>query len=84
LPVFFNLFKVVTTIPDEILFKTWFSVAGFSFTAKKWGEILVEYIDEIVYDETAFDKLILDGDRKVLIECLVMHSDKTFSDFIRY
>lgn len=32
-----SFIEAVTTIPDDELFKTWCSLGGFSFTAKKWG-----------------------------------------------
>jgi len=29
---------------DDILYKTWPTVAGFSFAAKAWGEIIIRYL----------------------------------------
>lgn len=48
------------------------------------GEFAIGSVFPVDYDDSAYEKLILEGDRKVLVECLVLHSDKTFSDFIKF
>ncbi|RIB11576.1 hypothetical protein C2G38_2203060 [Gigaspora rosea] len=44
---------------------------GFSFMAKKWGQFYVDQVDEIKFDDDAFDNLIMDIDRKDIITSLV-------------
>ncbi|CAG8763982.1 5120_t:CDS:10, partial [Gigaspora margarita] len=44
---------------------------GFSFMAKKWGQFFVDQVDDIKFDDDAFDNLIMDIDRKDIITSLV-------------
>ncbi|KAL6887093.1 P-loop containing nucleoside triphosphate hydrolase protein [Trichoderma evansii] len=46
-------------------------VAGYSPHNKKWGYFRVDLIDEVVFNETAFDSLILDAQQKQRIQSLV-------------
>jgi hypothetical protein len=54
------------------LYKTWPYVAGFSFHSKSWGEILVSNLSDIVFDDKAYDQLVLPAGKKQLIKALVM------------
>eukprot|EP01090_Pellita_catalonica_P002471 TRINITY_DN12044_c0_g1_i1.p1 TRINITY_DN12044_c0_g1~~TRINITY_DN12044_c0_g1_i1.p1 ORF type:complete len:459 (-),score=85.44 TRINITY_DN12044_c0_g1_i1:33-1409(-) len=69
-------------VPVNKRFMTWPSVSGFSFSAKKWGEILVEGLKPLKFDDTAFDRLVLPPKKKQLIRALVENSDNTFGDII--
>lgn len=53
------------------LFMTWPYVAGFSFSAKRWGELLVENLTNIQFDDKAYDRLVIPEDKKMLIRALV-------------
>jgi len=55
---------------------------GFSFVSKKWGEISISDLKPIVFDDSAFDQLVLPTDKKKLIDALVNHQDKAFTDII--
>ena len=33
--------RTLTTIPEEKLYQTWPTIPGFSFAAKKWGELRI-------------------------------------------
>lgn len=55
---------------------------GFSFSAKKWGELTVENLSPVVFDETAFDTLVLPTEKKALIRALVENCGDSFSDII--
>lgn len=72
----------LTIIPEEKLYMTDPWIKGFSFACKKWGELAVEKMTEIKFDDNAFDTLVLDEDRKALIRALVENSDYAFSDII--
>jgi len=74
--------RTSTTIAEDKYWLTVPTVFGFSFVTKKWGEIIIENISEIVYDDTAFDKLVLEDEKKKLIKSLVVHSTRTFTDII--
>jgi len=79
---------------DENLFMTYATVPGFSFAAKKWGEISVEKLKPIVYDSLAYERLVLPQEKKALIKALVLNNserifetkkgikNKKFSDLI--
>ncbi|CAG8802560.1 1524_t:CDS:2, partial [Gigaspora margarita] len=40
---------------------------GFSFMTKKWGQFYVDQVDEIKFDDDAFDNLIMDTNKKDII-----------------
>ena len=71
-----------TEIPDDSLYLTWPFVKGFSINAKRWGEMFVENLDEINFDDNAFDYLVLDEKRKRIAKSLVINSKNSFSDII--
>ena len=69
-----NEMVLFDSIPDDYLELVWPSVIGFSLTAKAWGDCLVDGLEDIVYSEDVFDRLVLPDDRKRLIKALVKHS----------
>ena len=74
-----------TTLSDEQLFCTWPTLAGFSFQRKRWGELQVDGLSHIKFDEQAFDKLVMKQKTKNLIRGMVRSSgpaDAYFHDFI--
>ncbi|QRW10368.1 AAA family ATPase [Ceratobasidium sp. AG-Ba] len=58
-------------LPDEVLCVFPPAHHGWSFTAKRWTLLLVEHLSEIVFDEMAFDQLVLKQDYKTMIKALV-------------
>ncbi|QRV78448.1 AAA family ATPase [Ceratobasidium sp. AG-Ba] len=58
-------------LPDEILCLVPPAHFGWSFTAKVWGLVLVENMADIVFDEMAFDQLVLKKEYKKMIKALV-------------
>lgn len=74
--------QTFTEIPDELLYLTWPFLRGFSFNAKKWGEMFVENLGEINFDDNAFDYLVLDPKKKRITKSLVLNSKETFGDII--
>ncbi|KAI8817829.1 P-loop containing nucleoside triphosphate hydrolase protein [Fimicolochytrium jonesii] len=50
---------------------------GFSFSAKQWVTLEVAKLDAIVFDDNAFDGLVLEADTKDTIESLVTSFDST-------
>lgn len=59
------------SLPEEILCLTPPTHLGWSFTAKAWGYLLVEHFSEIVFDELAFDQLVVRPEYKKMIKALV-------------
>lgn len=59
------------SLPDDILCLTPPTHLGWSFTAKVWGLILVDHLSEIVFDELAFDQLVVRPEYKKMIKALV-------------
>eukprot|EP01119_Soliformovum_irregulare_P002535 TRINITY_DN1277_c0_g3_i3.p1 TRINITY_DN1277_c0_g3~~TRINITY_DN1277_c0_g3_i3.p1 ORF type:complete len:578 (+),score=211.97 TRINITY_DN1277_c0_g3_i3:1-1734(+) len=73
----------------DIYFMTWPTVAGFSFSCKTWGELRVDSITKIQYDDQAYGRLVLPSDKKHLVQALVDQHNKSgkkkaseFSDLI--
>lgn len=74
--------QTFTEIPDDALYLAWPFFKGFSFTAKRWGNIFVEKLEEIHFDDNAFNYLVLDENKKRIAKSLVVHSGKSFTDII--
>ena len=53
-----------TSLPPELYEEAWPAVVGFSFTCKSWGDVLVEGLSAIRFDESAFQRLVLEKSRK--------------------
>lgn len=70
------------TVPDDYLEMTWPAVVGFSFTSKTWGEVLVDGLSEIEFDDAVFEILVLPAARKRMVKALVRHSNDSFNDII--
>ena len=47
------------------------TVLGYSFACKKWGRLDVDRFAEIVWNTDAFDHLVLEEEKKILIKSLV-------------
>ncbi|KAH8122446.1 P-loop containing nucleoside triphosphate hydrolase protein [Trichoderma asperelloides] len=61
-------------------------VAGYSLDHKQWGYFRVDLTDEVVFNENAFDSLILDARQKQQIQSLVHihgHENMKFDDIIQ-
>eukprot|EP00567_Pseudictyota_dubia_P001989 CAMPEP_0197468342 /NCGR_PEP_ID=MMETSP1175-20131217/66030_1 /TAXON_ID=1003142 /ORGANISM="Triceratium dubium, Strain CCMP147" /LENGTH=1056 /DNA_ID=CAMNT_0043004439 /DNA_START=70 /DNA_END=3241 /DNA_ORIENTATION=+ len=71
-----------SSLPDHLLAMTWPALVGFSFTSKAWGDILVDGLSDIDFNDSAFDRLVLPPARKRMIKALVRHSSGAFSDII--
>jgi hypothetical protein len=69
-------------IPSDYLEMTWPALVGFSFTSRCWGEILVDGLSEVQFNELAFDNLVLPQSRKRMVKALVRHSKSGFNDII--
>eukprot|EP00802_Teleaulax_amphioxeia_P007586 Tamp_07593.p1 GENE.Tamp_07593~~Tamp_07593.p1 ORF type:complete len:171 (+),score=36.24 Tamp_07593:1104-1616(+) len=69
-------------LEEEQLYMCWPTLQGFSFAAKKWGEIDVDHCDSIAFDDGAFDSLVLASEKKTLIKSLVDNYQTSFSDLI--
>lgn len=74
-----NLF---TEIPDDLLYLTWPFMKGFSFVAKRWGDLFVEKLEDIEFDDNSFDYLVLDERKKHITKSLILNSKKSFTDVI--
>lgn len=72
-------------IPDGSLHLCWPTLCGFSFKAKRWGEIALHHLHDIKFSEDAFDMLVLEKGCKDLVHGLVknIHKEKQFTDIIQ-
>ena len=64
-------------IPEEIFISTLPTVPVYSLEYREWGEVPVEQIKDIVFDETAFERTVLPQDYKDRIYNLVTNFYKT-------
>ncbi|RIA96186.1 P-loop containing nucleoside triphosphate hydrolase protein [Glomus cerebriforme] len=64
------------SVKEEEIFMCAPSLFGFSFTTKKWGQLYVDKLDEITFDDDAFDQLVMDPIKKELISSLVTSKHK--------
>ncbi|KAI0634518.1 P-loop containing nucleoside triphosphate hydrolase protein [Trametes polyzona] len=57
---------------------------GFSLTDKMWLEFNVQLVQPIIWNDEAFENLVLPNDRKILLQSLVEahNSDMSFDDFV--
>eukprot|EP01103_Thecamoeba_quadrilineata_P019419 TRINITY_DN7857_c0_g1_i1.p1 TRINITY_DN7857_c0_g1~~TRINITY_DN7857_c0_g1_i1.p1 ORF type:complete len:686 (-),score=151.65 TRINITY_DN7857_c0_g1_i1:4-2031(-) len=69
-------------LPEEKWFMTWPTLPAFSFAVKKWGELFVENLREISFDDGAFHRLVLADTKKRLVAALVANSSAGFADII--
>jgi SpoVK/Ycf46/Vps4 family AAA+-type ATPase len=72
----------VQDIPDKDLWLTWPTLAGFSFTAKQWGEFVITSLTPVIFDDKAYELLVLPQKKKELIKALVEFQSTTFTDII--
>lgn len=70
-------------VPEDLMFMCYPFVNGFSFTTKEWGEMYVSQLSDVVFDDKAFDYLVLDESIKQMIKALVVNSEGTFTDIIQ-
>jgi SpoVK/Ycf46/Vps4 family AAA+-type ATPase len=61
-------------IPNDYLEFVWPCVVGFSLSAKAWGDCLVDGLEDIGFNDDAFDRLVLSESRKRLVKALVKYS----------
>ncbi|KAG8722059.1 hypothetical protein FRC08_007480 [Ceratobasidium sp. 394] len=85
-PLTVTEYQPAEPLPDDILCLTPPTHLGWSFTAKRWGFLLVENLAEIVFDEMAFDQLVLRKEYKKMIKALVEthagHEDGLAKDLV--
>lgn len=72
-------------LTDEDLILASTVVYGFSLSDKLWLEFDVEEVQDVAWNEAAFDNLVLPADRKHLLQSLVEahHRETGFDDFIK-
>lgn len=59
------------------------TIPAFSFEKKKWGKLIIENISDIVFNDNAYDLLVLDPVKKQILKTLVMNSKHGFTDIIQ-
>ncbi len=83
-PGYFNYRGAVEceSVPEDLMFMCSPFTSGFNFNTKDWGEILIDNVSDINYDDNAFDLVVLDQSIKSMVKALVVNSTGTFSDII--
>ena len=70
-------------VPEDLMFMCYPFVNGFSFVTKDWGEMYVEHLEDVQFNDKAFDYLVLDESIKQMVKALVVNSEGTFTDIIQ-
>ncbi|KAK8153385.1 hypothetical protein BKA80DRAFT_257998 [Phyllosticta citrichinensis] len=84
----YNVYKQLAPDLDSELYAIGNSVViGFSFGTKQWdknpGGLGMDYCHDIAWGNECFRDLVLDKDKKTLVQALVtQHSSKTFDDIV--
>ncbi|KAI8918956.1 P-loop containing nucleoside triphosphate hydrolase protein [Entophlyctis helioformis] len=73
---------IMPDLPSQLQVFTWPALVAFSFASKAWGHVLVDGVSDIVFNDAAFDQLVLASDRKRLIRALVSFGGEEFEDII--
>lgn len=73
---------IMRSVPEDKLWMTDCYVQGFSFVTKQWGRFPVEHLAEIQFRKDAYDQLVMDPDKKIMVRALVQDSSSGFSDII--
>jgi hypothetical protein len=66
-----DVLLVESPLPDSLIRRTWPVVCGFSLESRTWGLALVDGLSPVVFQESAFDALVLPQARKRLLRALV-------------
>ncbi len=74
--------NTVQSLNMENLWMCWPYLFGFSFTTKRWGEIYIDQLKQIKFDDDAFDYLVLDSDVKTMMKALIVNVKHSFKDII--
>ena len=74
--------NAVQSLNTENLWMCWPYLFGFSFTTKRWGEIYVDQLKPIKFDDDAFDYLVLDSNIKTMMKALIVNVKHSFKDII--
>ncbi|QRW20661.1 AAA family ATPase [Rhizoctonia solani] len=72
-----------TRLPDDIICLTPPTHKAWSFAAKTWGKVLVTNLSEIIFDELAFDQLVLRPEYKKIIKAMVETHSESGNDLAR-
>ena len=67
----------------DYLDMVWPLVVGFSLTAKGWGDVLIDGLEEIQWQEDIFERLVLPENRKKMVKALVRHGTDSFQDLVQ-
>jgi len=74
------------TLSDEQLLISAHWITGFSLAQKSWGQFSVSSLEDVVWNDQAFKKLVIDEDRRILIHALVKshrHDEASFDDIVQ-
>lgn len=63
----------IDQVPESEYWKCSPTVPGFCLSTMRWGEILVEDLQEVQFNDQAMDRLVLPQERKDIIKALVSH-----------
>lgn len=71
-----------TELTEDAIWRTWPTLAGFSMLAKEWGELQVDKLSEVKFDDEAFGRLVMDEDKKIMVLSLVENRSDWVGDVV--
>ena len=63
-------------------FMCWPYLYGFSFSSKRWGELYIDHLKPIKFDDNAFNYLVLNPEIKKMMKALILNVKHSFKDII--
>jgi len=61
----------VDRLPEDWLWNCWPVASAYHFSSKVWGQVMVEGLSPVQWQEQAWDNLVLPSDRKALLKAIV-------------
>ena len=72
----------IQSLQQDQLWQTDAYVLGFSFVTKQWGKFPVSQLSEIDFCDDAYNQLVLNDQKKAMVQALVEDNSSGFSDII--
>jgi hypothetical protein len=81
--VHLETYKEINVVPDDNLYMCWPYLYGFSLDKKFWFEFLVDKCADVVFNDAAIERLVLDQTKKNMLLALVNNYQTCAKDFIK-
>ena len=59
------------------------TLPAFSFENKKWGQVFMNNISDIEFNDGCYDKLVMDPNKKKILKSLILSTKDSFTDIVK-